>query len=294
MKSWEKYERTNEPERTLSILLAEDDLEMRKLLSWSLERKGYKVIECPDGTTLMRKLGLLGPLTSTQTHDLIISDIRMPGATGLQVLECAREFDDFPPMILITAFPDSASREQALRLGAVAMLAKPFDIQELLEKVRETIPPRMERRDTLGVWPDTETAPHFPFDITFRHGSGSEAAKEYVRGTAAKLRRFADHIVNGKIIIDQSDAAKPKKHRYMLTLVLSTTGKPIVVKHDTDVDASDENLYMAVNVAFGIASRELKQYINKRRSLKKRGSKKNRFPEKSRIYDEDEPDTDTK
>ena len=266
---------------------------MRKLLSWSLERKGYKVIECPDGTTLMRKLGLLGPRNHVQTHDLIISDIRMPGATGLQVLECAREFDDFPPMILITAFPDSASREQAMRLGAVAMLAKPFDIEEMIDRVRETIPPESVKRRAHSLWPDAQTEPRFPLDITFRHGSGSEAAREYIRNTAAKLRRYADHIVNGRIIIDQSDVAKPKKHHYTLTLVLSTTGKPIVVKHDTDVDASDENLYMAINVAFGTASRELKQYIDKRRSHKKRGSKKQRFPKKGRIYEKDEPDTDT-
>jgi CheY-like chemotaxis protein len=119
MKTGTKQNRETASNQPPSILLAEDDIEMRKLLTWSLERRGYKVIECPDGTSLMRKLGLLGPGDRIESHDLIISDIRMPGATGLQVLESVREFPDFPPMILITAFPDTESREQAQRLGAL-------------------------------------------------------------------------------------------------------------------------------------------------------------------------------
>jgi CheY-like chemotaxis protein/ribosome-associated translation inhibitor RaiA len=281
-----KQSRTSARDRLPCVVLAEDDLEMRKLLSWSLERLGYNVVECADGNSLMRKLGLHGPGTPLQPHDLIISDIRMPGATGLQVLESARELPDFPPMILITAFPDAQSREQAMRLGAAAMLAKPFEIEELLEEVREIIPPEPLTRRRSRVWFESGEQPSFPLEITFRHDSGSEAAKDYIRSISTKLHPFADYIVNCRVIVDQSDKLHHKKHRYMLTLVLSTTGRSIAVKHNTDKDATSENLYLAINVAFGTAARKLKHYIKKRQEHRKQNKIKQPFQEADELDDD--------
>lgn len=269
MKARKKRKQTAASDRTINILLAEDDLEMRRLLSWSLERKGYKVTECNDGIILMKKLGLLGPGNGVKSCDLIISDIRMPGATALQVLEIVREFSDFPPMILITAFPDAESQELAMRLGAAAMMAKPFDVEELIEKVEETIPRQSEKQRQPGAWPATEGTLPFPFDITLRHDSGSQAVKDYIRNIAVKLRPFSDHVTNGRIIVDQSDREHHKKHHYTVTLVLSTSGKSIAVKHISDSGPDSENLYMAINVAFGIVLRKLNQYIEKRQAYRK-------------------------
>jgi CheY-like chemotaxis protein len=267
-------------------LLAEDDLEMRKLLSWSLERKGYKVTECSDGTGLMRKLGLRGPYSQIHSYDLIISDIRMPGVTGLQVLESVREFPDFPPMILITAFPDAESTEQARRLGAAAMMAKPFDIEELLDKVGEAIP-----SEAVGRLQDIRSATDgrvpFPFGITFRHDSGSDAAKDYIWSIAAKLQSFADHIINGRIIVDHLDRQHSKKHRYTVTLVLATSGKSIVVKYNSDRGEGGD-LYMTINMAFGMAFRQLKHYIEKRQEHRKHDTKELQF-EKGDDPDDNEP-----
>jgi CheY-like chemotaxis protein/ribosome-associated translation inhibitor RaiA len=275
MKSGKKHKHKKASDRSGDILLAEDDLEMRKLLSWSLEHKGYKVTECSDGTGLMRKLGLLGPYGQIHSYDLIISDIRMPGATGLQVLESVREFPDFPPMILITAFPDAESTEQARRLGAAAMMAKPFDVEELLDKVGEAIPPESAgpRQNTQ---PPTDGRAPFPFGITFRHDSGSEAAKEYIWSIAAKMHSFADHIINGRIIVDQLGRQHLKKHRYTVTLVLTTYGKSIVVKHNSDRGEGGD-LYMTINMVFGTAFRQLKHYIEKRQEHRKHSTKERQF-----------------
>jgi DNA-binding response OmpR family regulator len=123
------------------ILLAEDDYDMRKLLTWSLSKSGYEVIECPDGIHLLDHVRTFFPPAEPEDFDLIISDIRMPGITGLEVLEGTREYKEFPPMILITAFGDEETHEQARRLGAVAIFDKPFEIDDLLTKVREIVPP---------------------------------------------------------------------------------------------------------------------------------------------------------
>jgi len=61
----------------LRILLAEDDLEMRRMLSWFLQKKGCDVIASKNGNDLMRHLGFIGPLEHFHGFDLIISDIRM-------------------------------------------------------------------------------------------------------------------------------------------------------------------------------------------------------------------------
>jgi DNA-binding response OmpR family regulator len=126
---------TNQPH----ILLAEDDDELRKLLAWSLHRAGLMVTECADGLVLLDHLD--GYLFSRETNDfdLIISDIRMPGITGIEILEGLHTLENFPPMILITAFGDEETHAQAQRLGVAAMFDKPFDIEDLLATVREVL-----------------------------------------------------------------------------------------------------------------------------------------------------------
>ena len=74
--------------------------------------------------------------------DLVISDIRMPWVTGMEVLRGMRQCLGYPPVILITAFGDDQTHAEARQLGAAAVFDKPFDIEELLEKVRELVASR--------------------------------------------------------------------------------------------------------------------------------------------------------
>ena len=86
------------------ILVGEDDEEMRCVLAEALRERGYKVVECGDGMSVLNKLSsvLLSPevmISEPETFDLIISDIRMPGVTGMSILEGVNLFEVFPPMI---------------------------------------------------------------------------------------------------------------------------------------------------------------------------------------------------
>jgi two-component system response regulator (stage 0 sporulation protein F) len=124
-----------------AILLAEDDREMRKMLAEALRRAGYSVQECPDGLHLLNRLGALLFLQNEgETIDLIISDVRMPGASGQEVLEQFHNCQGFPPMILITAFGDELAHAKAEWFGAAAMFDKPFDVDQLIDKVGELLP----------------------------------------------------------------------------------------------------------------------------------------------------------
>jgi two-component system response regulator (stage 0 sporulation protein F) len=127
---------------SFSIVLAEDDEEMRSLLALMLRKKDYRVTECPSGISLLDMLSsFFLPGEKYKNFDLIISDIRMPGITGMEILMGANELDNFPPIILITAFGDKETHMQAERLGAAALFDKPFDIEELLKKVHAILPP---------------------------------------------------------------------------------------------------------------------------------------------------------
>ena len=121
------------------ILLAEDDDEMRTLLARVLYADGYAVAECRDGIDLF---GRIEPFVVREVPldvDAIVSDICMPGLTGLEILEDLHDRAGFPPVILITAFGDKGIHARAERAGVAAMLDKPFGIDELLAKLHKIV-----------------------------------------------------------------------------------------------------------------------------------------------------------
>lgn len=126
--------------RPRTVLLAEDDEELRKLLADSLRAEGFTVTECPNGLALVETLvsGLEG---EGRSFDLIVSDVRLPGVTGLSVLEGLYEWDQLGsvPVVLITAFGEPRVHEFARRFGAVSVLEKPFEMAALMSVVREVI-----------------------------------------------------------------------------------------------------------------------------------------------------------
>lgn len=119
------------------ILVADDDKEMRHLLSQVFFKAGFKVTECSDGVDLLMHLEsfLFLERNGSQAPDLIISDIRMPGITGIEILEGLQNIKNCPPMIMITAFGDDKTHDLADEFNAAAMFDKPFDIDDLLKEV---------------------------------------------------------------------------------------------------------------------------------------------------------------
>jgi len=122
------------------ILLAEDNHEMRMLLSMSLRKNGYEVTEFADGHHMLDYYFCADSLPQKADVDLIISDIRMPFLSGMEILEGLHNYEGFPPVILITAFGDEETHKQAYQLGAAAVFDKPFDIEALITKVQEIAP----------------------------------------------------------------------------------------------------------------------------------------------------------
>jgi CheY-like chemotaxis protein len=122
------------------ILIAEDDTIMRQLLAKVVRDDGYAVLECRDGLELFGHLEAFVGRQAALDFDAIVSDILMPGPTGLEILEALYDRAGFPPVILITAFGDKGTHARAHKAKAAAVLDKPFEIDELLAKLHEIAP----------------------------------------------------------------------------------------------------------------------------------------------------------
>lgn len=126
--------------RHARLLLAEDDSELRHLLATALRRDGHHVTEARSGIELLDWIAAeLDEQGSLDRFDLIISDIRLPGFSGLDMLASLRTAECPVPVVLITAFGDEATHAQALRLGAAALFDKPFDVADLRTAVSRMI-----------------------------------------------------------------------------------------------------------------------------------------------------------
>ncbi|WP_437575472.1 response regulator [Sorangium sp. So ce887] len=113
------------------VLLAEDDRELRLLLATALRRDGYEVLEARDANHLLELMGAALVSGNGAPVDVVVSDIRMPGRSGLELLAGLRRDDWATPVVLITAFGDPETHAEAYRLGADAVLDKPLDIDDL-------------------------------------------------------------------------------------------------------------------------------------------------------------------
>jgi CheY-like chemotaxis protein len=138
------------------ILIAEDDEKMRQLLAKVVHADGYDVVECRDGIDLFRHLEAFVGRQAALDFEAIISDILMPGPTGLEILEALHDRTGFPPVILITAFGDKGTHARAQKAKAVAVLDKPFEIAELLSTLHATVPHRPPERAGMDEGPQEE------------------------------------------------------------------------------------------------------------------------------------------
>lgn len=110
------------------VMVAEDDAAMRRLLTRVLSRERYRVTALADGADLLKTL-LDSPVD--ERPSLIISDVRMPGISGLDLLAALRAAELHMPVVLISAFCDDQTLARAAKLGAACVLSKPFDMDML-------------------------------------------------------------------------------------------------------------------------------------------------------------------
>src|SRR5580765_5635384 len=116
--------------RARRILIVDDDAGQRSLLSSFLTGQGFETVPVSSGEQALEVL-------RTGEFGMMISDVRMPGLSGLETLRKARKEHATLPILLVTAYADIREAVGAMRDGALNYLSKPIDLDELLASVRQ-------------------------------------------------------------------------------------------------------------------------------------------------------------
>jgi len=118
------------------ILIVDDEQSMRDFLAIMLTKEGHEVIAADSGTSALKAI-------HGDIFDLIISDIKMPGMSGLELLKAVKELSSETIVIMITAFAAAESAVEAMKLGASDYIIKPFKVDELKLIINDSL----EKRD---------------------------------------------------------------------------------------------------------------------------------------------------
>ncbi len=124
------------------ILIVDDDLKILQVLEARLQASGFNTLKAESGQEAIR-------LLKDNKIDLMISDMKMPGMSGMEVMNKARALHPGLPIIFLTAYGTIPDAVNAVKAGAVDYLAKPFDGRELVFKLRKVLEesPRLESED---------------------------------------------------------------------------------------------------------------------------------------------------
>lgn len=121
---------TNKPDA--HVLIVDDDRHVLEVLEARLQSEGYGILRAANGMDAMRML-------KECQVDLLISDMRMPGMSGLELLQKSREEFPLLPVIFLTAYGSIPDAVRAVRAGAIDYLVKPFKGRELVRKVQQVL-----------------------------------------------------------------------------------------------------------------------------------------------------------
>jgi DNA-binding response OmpR family regulator len=119
------------PARKTTVLIADDDPQILRLVTRNLQLEGYQVISASNGQDALEQI-------EKQVPDIILLDIMMPKMDGFTVCQRVREFSAVP-IIMITARGQDQDKVRGLDLGADDYLTKPFSVDELLARVRAVL-----------------------------------------------------------------------------------------------------------------------------------------------------------
>jgi two-component system, OmpR family, response regulator len=155
-----------------SILVVEDEEKIARVLELELEYEGYKVTKVIDGLEALEAY-------RTGSWDLILLDVMLPGLSGIELLRRIRKNDLQTPVILLTAKSSVEDKVSGLDLGANDYITKPFQIEELLARIRAAL--RIKRTE--------EEQPQNENDdlLRFADLSINQKSREVIRGDGESI-----------------------------------------------------------------------------------------------------------
>ena len=195
------------------ILVIDDERSIREFLTILLEQGGHDVDTAPDGETGITKL-------NDGTYDLILTDLKMRQASGVDVLRASKRRDPSTQVIIITAFATTETAVEAMKLGAADYITKPFKVDELKVQVGKALTVRDLQRENLYLKEQLEE----------REGLGQ------LVGKSASIRRVYDMITRVS-----------RTRTTVLVTGESGTGKELVAKAIHQKSDNAGSRFIAVN-----------------------------------------------
>ena len=135
------------------ILVVDDEESMRQLLEIALGKDGHRITLADSGKAATK-------LIDENSFDLVISDIKMPDMSGVEVLRHVKETEPGTPVIMVTAYASAETAVEALRLGAYDYLTKPFKVDELKANIRNALEKKQLKEEVF----------HLKRELRHKHG----------------------------------------------------------------------------------------------------------------------------
>ncbi|MDD5285658.1 MAG: sigma-54 dependent transcriptional regulator [Desulfuromonadaceae bacterium] len=197
----------------IKILVVDDELSMREFLSILLEREGYDVSVAGSAEEALRLMEL-------SLFDLVLSDVNMPGLSGIELLSRIKQLSPETGVLMITAFSAAEQAVEAMKLGAYDYIAKPFKIEEIKQLVINALEKQGLKRENRLL----------KIDVRERNGFCG------IIGKSLKMRELFDMIQ--KVSVSQSN---------VLILGESGTGKELAARAVHSCSQRKSKSFVAVN-----------------------------------------------
>ena len=198
-------------QKTRRVLIVDDDENMRTTLADILEDEGFEVTAAATGEEAVR-------LCQEQGHKVVLMDVRMPGIDGVEAFRQIRRHQEGVRVILMSAYSIDALKEAALDEGAIAFLAKPLDLEKVIDLVDEV-------KDTaiLVVEPDEDTAE------LLRAGLKQQGYRVTITHSAHDALELVEQIRFDLIFLDASLPAMSGLELYLAIKKISPTTVAIMI-----------------------------------------------------------------
>jgi DNA-binding NtrC family response regulator len=173
------------------ILVVDDDLEMGALLTEILQEEGFSVTATADSLEASKKL-------KKEEFDVLITDLKMKGLKGLDLLEETKKRAPSTPVIIITAFGTIETAIQAMKMGAYDYITKPFRTEEMTLTVKKALETRKLRKEVLRLQREVESR------YNFHNLIGQSPAMRRIYDLIARISDTASNI----LIVGESGTGK--------------------------------------------------------------------------------------
>ncbi|MEM9083096.1 MAG: sigma-54 dependent transcriptional regulator, partial [Planctomycetota bacterium] len=214
----------------MSTVLVVDDKEMlRDSVAVTLQRAGFTILSAASAQQALEVIASRRP-------DAVITDLKMPGMTGIELIDHAKQIDQDLPIVLMTAFGTVETAVEAMKLGADDYITKPFEGDELIIAVKRAIEHAKLRRE----------------NEVLRRSSDAASVTSAALAFSAVDRTGMDRIVGSSMLMAEVKQKVNTIARSQGTVLISGesgTGKEVIARAIHELSARAEEPFLAINCA---------------------------------------------